>query len=194
MHAVDTVRIPRFALLERSEEHFVHPQRIGTVIFNDMIGIHHIEHRLRHLFDRPAAQVFTVLENKFRIGELGTPGPERLQIEQVVAHDVHIDMNLLGIVLVFQPQRHEFIRTDDTVYEIRAPLDHTLIHEFPERFAFANIPQIVKEHVPETRIHQVPGGMFDPADIKVDTAPVFVRFAAYERIAVVRIHITQVIS
>ena len=44
MHTIDTVRIPWFGLLNRAKEHFVEAERIGTVLFDNHIRIHNVEH------------------------------------------------------------------------------------------------------------------------------------------------------
>ena len=194
MHAVDAVRVPRFRLFERAEEHLVHAQCVGAVVIDDVVGVHDVEHRLRHLFDRPAADVPALFEDELRILEFGAPCAERVEIEYVVAHDVHIDVDLLGFVLVFQSERYEFVGADHAIDEIRTALDHTLIDEFLERLRFADISQVVEEHVPEARIHQVPCRVFDAADVEIDVAPVFVGGAAHERPVVVRVHVAQVVG
>ncbi len=57
VHAVDTVGVPRFGHLQRTEEHLIQTQRVGAELGNHVIGIDHIEHRLTHLFYRPAADI-----------------------------------------------------------------------------------------------------------------------------------------
>ena len=94
MHAVDAVRIPRLVLFERAEEHLVHPQRIGPVIADDVVGVDDVVHRFRHLLDGPTANVFPVFEHEFGVGVLGHPFAERVQIEHVVAHDVDVHVDL----------------------------------------------------------------------------------------------------
>ena len=42
--AVYAVGIPRFGLLQRTEEHFVETERIGTISGNDVIRVDYIEH------------------------------------------------------------------------------------------------------------------------------------------------------
>jgi len=194
MYPVDTVRIPRFALLERAEEHLVHTQRIGTVIFHDVVGIDNIEHRFGHLLDCPTADIFAILEDKLGIGKLRTPSPEGIQVEQVVAHDIDIDVDLLRLVLIFQTQRDELVGSHNTIDEIGTSLNHTLVHQFLEGFAFANIAQVVEEHIPETRVHQVPRCVFDTTHIEIDIAPILIGLTANQCAIIMGIHITQVVS
>ena len=52
---VDAVGVPRFALFHGPEEHFIQPQGVGTVLFDNHIGVNDIEHTLRHLLHGPAA-------------------------------------------------------------------------------------------------------------------------------------------
>ena len=58
--AVDTIGIPRLRLLHRTKEHFIQTERVGTVFLDNHVGIHHVEHRFRHLLDGPAAFVLGV--------------------------------------------------------------------------------------------------------------------------------------
>ena len=44
VHTVDTVGVPRLALLQRTEEHFVKTQCVGTISFYNIVWIHNIEH------------------------------------------------------------------------------------------------------------------------------------------------------
>ena len=68
-HAVDSLGVPRLALLERSKEHFVEAKGVGAVFFNNIIGIYHIIHRFTHLLHCATADVFAIFENKFGIGK-----------------------------------------------------------------------------------------------------------------------------
>ena len=141
MHAVDAVRVPRFRLFERAEEHLVHAQCVGAVVIDDVVG----STTLNIDFDIfSIAQPQTYLPSsrmELRILDSGAMRG-RVEIEYVVAHDVHIDVDLLGFVLVFQSERYEFVGADHAIDEIRTALDHTLIDEFLERLRFADISQV----------------------------------------------------
>ncbi len=103
-------------------------------------------------------------------------------------------MDLLRLVSVFESERHELVGADDAIDEVGAALDHALVDELLERLLLAHAPQVVEEHVPETRIHQVARGVLDAADVEVDRTPIVVGLLAYQRLGIVRIHITQVVG
>ena len=44
VYTVNTIGIPRFGLFYRTEEHFVHTQGVGTVFFDNHVGIDYIVH------------------------------------------------------------------------------------------------------------------------------------------------------
>ena len=192
--SVYSVRIPRLGLFQRSEEHLVHTQSIGAVTFDDIVGINDVEHRLRHFFDRPSADILPVFENKLRIGELRPPCAESVNVENVVADYVHVHMQFLSFVTVLESVRNELVRADDPVNEIRTSLNHTLIDEFLERFRLADVSEIVQEHIPEPRIHEVACSVFDTSDVKVYVLPIFVGLFGYQLLVVMRVHVTQVVS
>ena len=118
VHAVDAVRIPRFGLLDRTEEHFIETKCIGTVLFDNHIRIHDIVHRLRHLLDRPAADVLAIFQDKFRIIVFRTPVLEGFDIQDIVRDDIHIHVERRNIVLVFQIIRYKCIGIFDTINEV----------------------------------------------------------------------------
>ena len=80
VHPVDTLRVPRFAEFQRSEEHLVQAQRVSPVFFDNRVGVHHVEHGLGHLLDSPATDVFPVFEDKLGIGEFRSPCTERIHV------------------------------------------------------------------------------------------------------------------
>ena len=83
MAAVDAVGVPGLRLLHGTEEHLVEAQRVGTVFLDNHVGVDHVEHRLRHLLDGPAADVLAVFEHKLGVGVLGAPSLEGLDVEHV---------------------------------------------------------------------------------------------------------------
>ena len=103
-------------------------------------------------------------------------------------------MNRLRLVLFFQTQRDELVGTHNSIDEVRTSLNHTLVHQFLEGFAFANIAQVIKEHIPETRIHQVSRCVFDTAHIEIDIAPILISLTANQCVIVMGIHITEVVG
>ena len=99
--AVNSVAIPRFALVYGTEEHLIKSQCIGSVTLNNHIGIYNIEHALRHLLYCPAANVFAVFKNKLRILVFGSPVSESLCIENVIGNNINVNVNGRYIILIF---------------------------------------------------------------------------------------------
>ena len=102
-------------------------------------------------------------------------------------------MDLSSIVLVLKTIRHESIGIDDTIYEVRASLDHTLVDELLEWLLLAYISEVEEELVPETRVDEVTCSMLGTTDIEVHVSPVLVCLAAYKGLVVVRIHIAEIV-
>ena len=48
-HPFDALCIPRFGLLQRTKEHFIETERVGTVFLHEVVGVLHVVFRLRHL-------------------------------------------------------------------------------------------------------------------------------------------------
>ena len=150
MYAIYSVRIPRFGLFNRSEEHFVHTECIGTVFFNNHIRIYHIEHRFTHLFNSPSTDILAVFQNKFGSFVFGSPSLESFQVEDIVGYDVDIYVDRSNFILIFQIERYESIGILDTVDKVTSSLYHSLIYKFLERlFGYGDTP-IVQELIPET--------------------------------------------
>lgn len=119
---------PGLALFERPEEHLVQPQGIGAVAVDNVVGIDHVEHRLRHLLHGPSTHIFSILKHKLGIGILRTPCTETLGVQYVVGHNVDIDMYRCHIVVVLESVAHEGIGILDSVHEVAPTLDHALVH------------------------------------------------------------------
>ncbi len=92
VYTVDTVRIPRFGLFYRAEEHFVHTKRVGTVFLDNHIRIDYVEHGFTHLFNSPSADVFAIFQDKLSIVIFRTPCFEGFDIQNIVGYDIHIYM------------------------------------------------------------------------------------------------------
>ena len=99
---VNAVGVPRLAGLHRAEEHLVEAERVGAILAYDVVGIDHVEHRLRHFLNGPATDILAVLEDKLGVLQFGTPGAEGVEVEDVGVDDVHVDVDRCGVVLVLQ--------------------------------------------------------------------------------------------
>ena len=104
VNTVNTIGIPRFGLFYRTEEHFVHTQRVGTVFLNNHIRIDYVVHGFTHLLYRPSADIFSIFQDKLSIVILRTPCFESFYIQNIVGYNIHIHMQRSGFVLVFQVQ------------------------------------------------------------------------------------------
>ena len=94
---------------------------------------------------------------------------------------------------VLEAERHECICIDDSVYEVRTALNHTLVDELLERLLLAYITEVEEELVPETGVNQVARSVLSTTDIEVNVTPVFISLAAYEGLIVVRVHISEIV-
>ena len=193
VHAVDALRIPWLGLLDRTEEHLIKPQSISTIRITDIIRIDDIVHRLAHLLDSPSADVLAVFEHKLSIGKLRSPLSECVNVKTVVLHDIDIDVNLSRLILVPEACGNELVGSHDTIYEIRTPLDHTLVHKFSERLILAYITHVIEELVPEAGVDEMACSMLSTTDIEVNVPPVLVSLDTYEVLIVVRIHVPEIV-
>ena len=196
--AIDTIRIPRLRLLYRTQEHLIETQGISAVFLNDHIRIDHIKHRFRHLLNSPSALVLAILENKLSIVIFRTPSLESLDVENISRNNVHIHVNRCRGVLILQTKANELTLIGtlvfDTINEVTAPLNHTLIDEFLEGLVLARIARVIEELVPETRVNQVTSSVFSTTNIKVDIAPIFISITTDEGLLILWVHIAQIVS
>ena len=199
MAAVDAVGVPRFALLHGTEEHLIQAQGVGAVTLHDHVGVHDVEHRLRHLFHSSVADILAVLQYKLGVLILGTPFLERLDVEHVGRHDVHVDVDGGGVILVLETEAHEHgcLRVVVVVYaehEVASSLDHALVDEFLERLLLAAHAEVEEHLVPEARIDKVACGVLAATDIEVYVLPVFVGSFRHQCRVVVGVHVAQIVG
>ena len=192
--AVDAVRIPRLGLLQGAEEHLIEAKRVGAILLDDRVRIDDVVHRLRHLLHRPSAEVSPILEHELSVAILRIPSAEGVQIEDVVADDVHIHVDRRHVIVALQAVRHEAVRAHDAIDEVRSALDHALVDQLVEGLFLARGANVEEELVPEAAIDQVTRGMLRAADVKVHVAPIGVGFGRDECAVVVRIHVAQVVG
>ncbi len=152
-HAVDPIHAPWLGGFQRSHEHLVQAQRIGSILGHHLIGIHHVSAALRHLES-------AALELNFRIclqDKTGTPFFGQFGCD---AHRVHrpprrfvrplflgVHVNVLGIApraLVVLPAG-----------QLDFPQDHALVDQFLERLGRTDPAPIKKDLVPEAGVKQV---------------------------------------
>ena len=99
---VNTIGVPRLAGFNRPEEHLIEAQRISAIVLDDIVGIDHVVHALRHLFDSPSTDIFAVFEDKFGIVVFRTPLLESLGVEDIVLDQVHPHVDWGRVILVFE--------------------------------------------------------------------------------------------
>ena len=99
-----------------------------------------------------------------------------------------------SVVLVLQTQRYELVGVLDAIYKVGTTLYHALVNQFLERFFLAGNAQVEEEFVPEAAIDEVTGSMLAATHIQIYVLPVFIGLLANECLAVVRIHVAQVVG
>ena len=102
VYAVDSISIPWLALLDRSKEHFIQTERIGSIALHNIVGIYYIKHRLRHLLNGISTHILAILKNKLGIVELRTPCAELVDIKNIVAHNVYIYVYRRNVVILLE--------------------------------------------------------------------------------------------
>jgi hypothetical protein len=68
VHAGDAVGVPGLSIRKRSQEHLVHPQRVGAEAGHHVVRVHHVEPTFRHFFYFRTTDVFAVFQDEFGIG------------------------------------------------------------------------------------------------------------------------------
>ena len=192
--AVYAVRVPRLTLIDRPKKHFVEAQSICTIFIDNVVRIYHIEHRLRHFLDSPSTNVLAIFQNKFGSIVFRTPRLKGFDIQDVVHHDIHVNVNRRHFILIFQTKTHKRVGVFYTIYEVRTALDHPLIDHLLKGFVFAGGAQIEEELIPESTVYEVTRSVLTTAHVEVNIAPVVVSFLAYECRSVRRIHIAQIVG
>ena len=194
MHTVDTIGVPRLALLKRTEEHLIQTERVGTIALDDHIGVDDIVHRLTHLLDGPSADVLTILKDEVSRSVLGAPSTKGFEIELVVVDDIHIHVDGGRVVLILEAEGDEGIRVLDAVDEVGATLDHPLIDQLAEGLVLDDEAEVIDELIPEAAIDEVTGSMLCTSDIEVYMAPVGILVTTDKCLVIVRIHVAEVIG
>ena len=195
---VNAVGVPRFRLLNRSEEHLVETKSVGTVFLHNHVGVDNVEHRLRHFFYCPSADVLAVFKNKLSILVFRTPSLESLNVELVCLHDVHVNVDWSDVVVVLKSKAYEcrvvLAFLIYTIDKVGTTLNHALVDKFLERLVGTRISTVVEELVPEARVDKVTCSMLSTTHIEVNTAPIFVGILAHKSLVVLWIHIAQIVS
>ncbi|MNK99473.1 hypothetical protein D3C87_1198680 [compost metagenome] len=91
-HPFNTIRIPWFALLQRAQKHFIHPQGISSIAFNQHIRVYHVEFRFGHLFNLNTTNVFAVFKDKFRSCKFRSEQFKLLNVQHFIVHNIYIYM------------------------------------------------------------------------------------------------------
>ena len=80
------------------------------------------------------------------------------------------------VIIIFQPERDEFVGSRNTVYKARPALNHPLIDKLSEWFLLGSHTDVIQKFVPETGIDKVSGCMFGTTDIEIYITPIVHRF------------------
>ena len=108
--------------------------------------------------------------------------------------DVHIDVNGGHIVLVFQAETDEGVGVFDSIDKVGASLNHSLVHEFGERFFLAADAEVKEELVPEAAVDEVPRGVLGASDVEVHVLPIANCFFRNKGVVVARVHVAEVVG
>ena len=181
-------------MVDGAKEHFVQTQGVGTILLYNHVGVDHIVHRLRHLFNSPTAHIFAIFEHKLCRGIFGTPLLEGLHIEHIVVHNVHVHVYRRGIVLVLQSKAYKGVGVLYAVHKVGTALYHALVNKLLEWLVLARHAKVEEELVPETAVNQVSRSVFRTTDIQVYILPIFISLLSHERRIVGGVHIAQVVS
>ena len=163
--AVDAGHVPRLRLLNGTEEHLVEAQRVGTVALADVVGVHHVVLRLRHLLDGLHDDVLAIgIGDELGLLEVGHPLTYLLNVEFLAfdGADVGVDgvglltvvgvAVLLGLVVVLHLEQVEAdvaVGAAQSEHEAGPSLYHALVDELAERLVLAGVARVVEELVPE---------------------------------------------
>ena len=173
VHATDALGVPGFVLGQWPQEHFVAPERIGTVAFHQVIRGLYVELGLGHFLDLMAAGVFAfVIEDEFGVGVLRAPGFEGLDVELVGLDEFDVHVQTLSLVFFSLFKRHELVCALNAVNEVRTPEDHALVDHPLERFIETNPSAVKQELRPKAGVQEVSCRVFSAAHIQVDLPPI----------------------
>ena len=196
--AVNTVGVPRLALLHRTQEHFIETQGVSTILLDNHIRVDHVEHRLRHLFDSPATLVLTILKNELCVLVFRTPGLEGINVQHVSRDDVDVYVDRSRGVLVLQSEADELTLVGtlvlNTIDEVGATLNHTLVDQLLEGLILARVARIIEKLVPETTVDEVTSSVLRTTYVEVYITPVFVSITTDKGLLVLGVHIAQIVS
>ena len=172
---VDAGHVPGLRLLDGTQEHLVEAQRVGTILLTDVVGVHHIVLRLRHLLDGLIDNILALgIGDELSLLELRTPLTNLVDVKLLAVDgaDVGIDgvglltvvevTVLLGLVVVALLQEVVADKAGgalQTENEARPALNHALVDQLAERLVLAGVTRVVEELIPEARVDEVTRGM-----------------------------------
>ena len=81
----------------------------------------------------------------------------------------------------------------DTINEVRASLDHSLVHQLLERLLLTTATTVEEELIPETTINQVTCCMFGTTDIEVYILPILISLLTHKCLVIVWVHVTKIV-
>ena len=74
---------------------------------DEIVRVYNIVKGFRHFFNLVTADIFPLFKDKLSIGKIWALFFESLKIQQVVLHDVYINMHIGDLVLILQVERNE---------------------------------------------------------------------------------------
>ena len=81
------------------------------------------------------------------------------QVKHVIRHNIHINVNRSGVILVLQIQWNKRIGVFNAIHKVTASLYHTLVNQLWKGSSLYRYAQVEQELIPETRVDEVTGGV-----------------------------------
>jgi hypothetical protein len=102
-------------------------------------------------------------------------------IQHIIVHHVHINMNGRGIVIFLRLSDTKVLVPLTAVNKIAASLYHALVDELFKGLIFHHQPNIEQKLVPKARINQVAGGVFGTTNVQIHILPILVSLSGLPR-------------
>ena len=141
-NAFYSIGTPRFTLFDWTQKHFIHSQRICSIFCYQVIRIYDIEFGLRHLLHLPSTDVLSAFQDKYCICHIRPGLFECLNIEYIIFHHTHVNMDWDSVILLSQPFGNVLVFTFYTVNKVWSSLYHSLVHQLPGVLLYFDITPV----------------------------------------------------
>ena len=148
---IDAGCVPRLRLLDRTEEHLINAESVGTILVADIVRVDNIIFRFRHLlYSRRAEELAIGIELEFCVVVFWSPLLECLNVKGFACDDIDIDMDWCCLILVLEVGTHILVGAVDAVSKTARTLNHALVDELLEWLFALHYIDVLEELVPET--------------------------------------------